>query len=85
MALQEQRGCSYTEVTDDKSFPAWATANPIHVDCHQDFTAKASFSADLLRREKKQQRDVIDTWLSGVMAAEDENLSGSLLRWWSEG
>lgn len=35
VALQEQRGCSYTEVTDDKSCTACAAANPIYVDCHQ--------------------------------------------------
>lgn len=45
-ALQEQRGCSYTEVTDDKSFTAWAAANPIYVDCHQDCRAAAGCSAD---------------------------------------
>lgn len=55
-ALQEQRGCSYTEVTDDKSFTAWAAANPIYVDCHQDCTAAlAGYSADLHRADATEE------------------------------
>lgn len=62
----KQQGCSYTEVTYDKSFslPAWcssvgAAANPIYVDCHRDFAAVTAItliytSLLLLTRKKKE-------------------------------
>lgn len=60
-ALQVQRGCSYTEVTDDKSFTAWATANPIYVDWHQDCRALAGYTEEGKKKKNKDENDMFLT------------------------